>query len=130
MGPLAELVAVVTGAGSGIGQAIAKEISTRGANLAVIGRRLGPLESMCKLAQESGVRARAYSADISIENDVSKLGAAILSDFGRTDILVHCAGNHVLAPIAEASVGDFDTQYRTNLLGPFMLTQNLLPSLV
>jgi NAD(P)-dependent dehydrogenase (short-subunit alcohol dehydrogenase family) len=123
-------VAVVTGAGSGIGKAIALALAAQGAALALVGRRPDPLEAVAEATRRLGVEARCYSADVSCAEDISKLGAALRRDFSRFDILVHSAGVHLRGPVAKAPGQEFDLHYRTNLLGPYLLTQELLPLLL
>ena len=127
MAPLNEHVAVVTGAGSGIGRAIALALGAQGATLALVGRRSAPLESVADAARAAGVETRFYPADLAGEGEIRDLCASLKRDFGRVHILVHSAGIHLLGTVAEASARDFDLQYRTNLLGPHLLTQALLP---
>src|SRR5262249_48762554 len=88
------------------------------------------LESVAEAAQAAGVKARIYPVDVAQEEEIQKFGAAFRQDLGRLDILVHCAGMHLRGPVAEAPAREFDLHYRTNLLGPYVLTQNLLPLLV
>jgi NAD(P)-dependent dehydrogenase (short-subunit alcohol dehydrogenase family) len=73
------------------------------------------------------VEARVYSADLSREGEIRHFGASLKRDFGQVDILVHSAGIHGMGTVAEGSAEDFDLHYRTNLLGPYLLTQDLLP---
>lgn len=130
MSPLDGQVAVVTGAGSGIGQAIARALAARGASLTLIGRRHEALEAVRANLCALGATARIHPADVSREQDLRGLAATLLGESsGRVDILVHSAG--VIRPGAwtDSSLDDFDEQYRTNCRGPYLLTQLLLPTL-
>jgi NADP-dependent 3-hydroxy acid dehydrogenase YdfG len=127
---LTDHVAVVTGAGSGIGRAIALALGAQGATLALVGRRPTRLESVAGEARAVGAETRLYSADLAREAEIRDLCTSLKRDFGRLDILVHSAGIYLLGTVAKASVGDFDLQYRTNLLGPYLLTQDLLPMML
>jgi NAD(P)-dependent dehydrogenase (short-subunit alcohol dehydrogenase family) len=127
---LDEQVAVVTGAGAGIGRAIALALGEQGANLALVGRRLGPLESVAAVARAAGVKACVYLAELAEEGEVRKVAAAVRQDFGRADILVHNAAILNMDTIAQGSVEDFDLHYRTNLRSPYLLTQLFLPLLI
>jgi NAD(P)-dependent dehydrogenase (short-subunit alcohol dehydrogenase family) len=127
MTPLANHIAVVTGAGSGIGKAIALALGMKGATLALIGRRLAPLESVGAVARAADVVARAYPADLAREDEVHDLNTALEREFGQVDILVHSAAIVRMGTVTDAPAEDFDLHYRTNLLGPYLLTQGLLP---
>ena len=127
MTPLADQVAVVTGAGSGIGKAIALALGTQGATLALVGRRLAPLESVVALAQAAGVAARACPADLACEEQIHDLNAALKREYGHVDILVHSAAMIRMGTIADAPAEDLDLHYQANLRGPYLLTQDLLP---
>jgi NAD(P)-dependent dehydrogenase (short-subunit alcohol dehydrogenase family) len=127
MTTFSQQIAVVTGAGSGIGKAVALALGTLGARLALVGRRPTALETIVSLARSNGVIARAYPCDLARGDEVSELASTLGQDFGRVDVLVHSAGVIHLGPVAEAGAAHFDGQYRTNVLGPFLLTQRLLP---
>jgi NAD(P)-dependent dehydrogenase (short-subunit alcohol dehydrogenase family) len=125
--PLADWVAVVSGGGSGIGKAIALALGSQGATLNLIGRGAAPLESVAALARAGGVEARVYTADLSRPGEIQDLGAALKRDFGQVDVLVHCTAVHLRETVAEGKAEDFDLHYWTNLLGPYLLTRDLLP---
>jgi NADP-dependent 3-hydroxy acid dehydrogenase YdfG len=118
--------AVVTGASSGIGQAIALELAKAGVVLCLIGRDRVRLEPVALSAQELGAEAVLQVLDLSDDAPVRGFAEALT---GGLDILVHSAGVVVLAPLAEAELHDFDHQYRVNLRAPFLLTQVLLPAI-
>jgi len=127
MTTLAEQISVVTGAGSGIGRAVALALARQGATLALIGRRPSLLETV---GREVGAQAHAYPADLANEEEICDLAAALKRDFGQVDILVHSAAAVVRPGAAADSPGeDFDQQYRTNVRGPYLLTQALLPTI-
>jgi NAD(P)-dependent dehydrogenase (short-subunit alcohol dehydrogenase family) len=130
MNLLTEQVAIVTGAGAGIGRAIALALGQQGANLALVSRRPGPLESLAAEVRAAGVKACVYPGELGEESEVRKVAAAIRKDFTRADILVHNAAILNMDPIAKGSLEDFDLHYRTNLRSPYLLTQLFLPSLV
>lgn len=128
--PLSGQVAVVTGAGSGIGRAIALAIGARGATLALVGRRAGLLKTVSEEARSCGATARIYQADLSRSQDIHDLAGRLGPEMEFVDILVHCAAIHLRGPVAKAPENEFDVHYRTNLLGPYLLTQELLPLLL
>jgi NADP-dependent 3-hydroxy acid dehydrogenase YdfG len=69
------------------------------------------------------------SADIADDGEIARVRSTLASAQTRLDTVVHCAGTISLGSVEASDVGDFDEQYRTNLRGPFALTQQLLPML-
>src|ERR1700739_4536168 len=129
MAPLSLQTAVVTGASSGIGAAIALCLSEEGAKLHLIGRNAGALEAVAQQARKSSPSVLTYRADLSSDADLVRLQKDLNRDCDKLDILVHCAGVIALGPLESASLEDFDRQYRTNVRVPYALTQALLPTL-
>ncbi len=126
MPDLAGQVALVTGAGSGIGKAIAMGLIAEGATVCLVGRRSEVLEAA---AQEMSSQGKCYPADVSSDKDLARLSADISKDFGRLDILVHNAGIFISGTLENSSIDDLDSQYRTNVRAPYRLTQIMLPML-
>ena len=122
-------VAVVTGASSGIGKAIALGIASQGATLCLVGRQLATLEAVAQEARCTTCRVLCYRADLMCDDDLQALVGSLQQDVDHLDILVHSAGSITLGQVEEAPVTDFDGQYRTNVRAPYMLTQALLPML-
>lgn len=122
-------VAIVTGAGSGIGEAITLKLAAHGATLCLIGRRVQALESVARVARASARQVLCYSCDLTVEQDVCELVGGLKKDCDRVDVLVHSAGLIHLGALESASPEDFDRQYRINVRAPFVLTQALLPTL-
>ncbi len=120
-------LAVVTGASSGIGKAIALKLAAHGANLCLVGRKLETLEVVAESARETSSEIRNYKADITLDEDIDKLRDKLQQDFGYIDILIHSAGAISLGTVEDAKVEDFDWQFRTNARAPYLLTQVLLP---
>jgi NADP-dependent 3-hydroxy acid dehydrogenase YdfG len=118
-------VAVITGASSGVGRAIACQLAQQGTAVALVGRD----ESRLPI-KECSVEslARAYVCDLA-HDDIAALAKSINCDFGRVDVLVHSAG--IFASDTTAQTGDHLEQIiRLNLRAPFELSRSLLPSLV
>ncbi len=128
-GALTGRLAVVTGASSGIGRAIALELAARGTSLWLIARRPEGLEATVAEARRHGVTARSCPLDIRSDGDLERLRDRLRGECEGLDILVHSAGAHSLGPVAEAPVAELDEQYQVNLRGPYVLTQLLLPLL-
>ncbi len=127
MSELKEHVAVVTGASSGIGKAIALKLAAHGASLCLVGRRLETLEVVAESARETSSEVRSYGANLTLDEDIRKLKEQLQQDFGYIDILIHSAGAISLGKVQDSKVEDFDWQFRTNVRAPYLLTQVLLP---
>jgi NAD(P)-dependent dehydrogenase (short-subunit alcohol dehydrogenase family) len=112
--------AVITGASSGIGHAIARALGADGARLCSVGRRPAPLKD---------IEVLSYTADLAIESDIRACAEALRAEVGLIDILVHSAGVIASGAIATTPVEELDRQYRVNLRAPYLLTQCLLPLL-
>ncbi len=124
----AGLGAVVTGASSGIGRALALELGRGGAAVALLGRRRAALEEVAAALRASGGEAAVVEVDLA---DGASLEAAIagLRRAAGPDVLVHAAGVVSLGRIADAPLADLDEALTVNLRAPFRLTQALLPGL-
>src|SRR4051794_21691169 len=120
-------VALVTGAGRGIGHAIALRLAREGARVACVSRTEPNAK---KTAQEIGDAAKAYAVDVADHAAVQKTGEQILAEFERVDILVNNAGVTRDTLAMRMSVEDWDVVLNTNLKGAFNFTQALLRSMV
>jgi 3-oxoacyl-[acyl-carrier protein] reductase len=124
-------VAVVTGAGRGIGHAIAVRLASEGACVASVSRTETNAQ---KTAEEiNAVRAgaaKAYAVDVADHAAVQKIGAQILEDFGRVDILVNNAGVTRDGLSMRMSLDDWDTVLNTNLKGAFNFVQALIRPMI
>src|SRR5438309_8026489 len=120
-------IAIVTGAGRGIGRAIALRLASEGACVACVSRTE---ENASKTADEiNGVQsesAKAYAVDVADHPAVQKIGARILEDFGRADVLVNNAGVTRDALAMRMSLEDWDDVINTNLRGAFSFTHALV----
>ena len=129
MTEITDRVALVTGAGSGIGRAVALALAGRGAILWLVGRTLDTLEAVATDARRLGAQAVCCPADLSRDEDVHALVAAVRTGAPGLDILVHSAATIAMGPVEAAPVEELDRQYRVNLRAPYLLTQALLPLL-
>jgi short-subunit dehydrogenase len=120
-------LAVVTGAGSGIGLAIASALAEHGATVQLVGRQRAPLDDLRAKLVSAGHQAETRTCDLTRDEEIMALRDRLVAEHGRVDILVHSAGTISLGPIASAPVSNFDNQYRINVRAPYLLTQVLLP---
>src|SRR6267143_6566236 len=124
-------VAVVTGAGRGIGRAIALRLASEGARVACVSRAE---ENAKRTASEINTghadSARPYGADVADHAAVQKTGAQILAEFDKVDILVNNAGVTCDALAMRMSIEDWDMVINTNLRGAFSFTQAILRPMV
>jgi 3-oxoacyl-[acyl-carrier protein] reductase len=117
-------VAIVTGAGKGIGQAITLRLASEGARVACVSRTEANAKKTAD--QINGTQpnaARAYAIDVASHAAVQKLGAQILEDFGKIDILVNNAGVRRDGLSMRMPMEDWDTVINTNLKGAFNFVQ-------
>jgi len=123
--------AIVTGAGRGIGHAIAVRLASEGARVACVSRSE---ENAKRTADELNAArpdsAKAYTVDVADRAAVQKVGAQILEEFGQIDILVNNAGVTRDALAMRMSIEDWDIVINTNLRGAFNFTQAILRSMV
>jgi NADP-dependent 3-hydroxy acid dehydrogenase YdfG len=129
MTALAEQIAIVTGASSGIGKAIALSLATQGITLCLVGRKLERLEAVAENARATALRVLCYRADLTLDDDIRNLTAHLQRDYRHVDLLIHSAGVISIGPLEATPVKDLDWQYRTNVRAPYVLTQALLPML-
>jgi len=120
-------VAIVTGAGRGIGAAIALRLANEGARVACVSRTETNAKRMAE--QINAMRADAakpYAVDVADHSGVQKIGSRILDDFGKVDILVNNAGITRDGLAMRMSMEDWDTVINTNLRGAFSFTQSII----
>jgi NAD(P)-dependent dehydrogenase (short-subunit alcohol dehydrogenase family) len=126
---LAGKVAIVSGSSSGIGAAIVRELSARGA-LTVVNFPFSHLEAEARtLVLSLPSPAIVVEADMSTVSAPSKLVDAAVSQWGKIDIIVNCAGLAVNKPFEEQTLADWDLLVNVNGRGTFLLTQASLPHL-
>lgn len=122
-------IAVVTGASSGIGKAIALSVAAHSAEVCLVARRRELLEDVAKQIHALGSRGHACPADLTKDDDIISLGSRVQKDFGHANILVLCGGAISHGPLAKASLEDFDLMYRSNVRGHYLMIQTMLPLL-
>ena len=127
--PFAQRVAVVSGASSGIGRAIALALAANGAETCAVARRRPELEALAREALEQGGRVHVYCADLTSEEEIQSAVHNVRRDLSRLDVLVSCGGAISHGPLEKASLADLDLLYRSNLRGHYTLVQAALPLL-
>lgn len=129
-GDLTHKVMIVTGAGRGIGKAIALGAAAAGADLVLGSRTVGELEAVAAEAKPHGRRIVCLPLDVRDLRSIDRFAAEALAAFGRIDVLVNNAGTNRLKPALEVTEEDWDTILDTNLKGLFFLTQAVARSMV
>ncbi|MEC4894227.1 MAG: SDR family oxidoreductase [Oscillatoria sp. PMC 1051.18] len=123
-------VAIVTGAGTGIGEAIAQKFASEGAKVLVNGLPTDPIEEVVETIEENGGNAIAYQGDVSEELQAESCVNAAIDKYGRLDILVNNAG--VFLAVAETQdypIEKFDETIMMNIRSAFLMTKYALPHL-
>lgn len=123
-------VAVITGAGRGIGRATALALAREGVNVVLAARTAEDLETLREEVEALGVKALPVPCDVSQEADVAKLKQAALDAFGQVDILVNNAGVGRYATILDTTPEEYDWMMDTNMRSTFLCTRAFLPEMV
>lgn len=123
MAQLANQIAVVTGAGRGIGRAIALKFAAEGADVVCVSRTAENSEKVANEVRALGRKAWAVAVDVSDGNAVTAAAKQVLTDAGRVDILVNNAGVTRDGLLMRMSDADWDTVLDTNLKGAFLFTK-------
>ena len=124
-------VAIVTGAGRGIGHAIALRLASEGARVACASRtQANAKRTADEINGKCADSAKAYAVDVADHRAAQKIGAQILEEFGKIDILVNNAGVTHDGLAMRMSVEDWDTVINTNLRGAFNFTQSILRAMI
>lgn len=122
-------VAVITGAGRGIGAAIARAYAELGADLVLAARSREDLEGVARMATELGRRALVVPTDVLKEAQLEALARAAVDEFGSVDVLVNNAGGFPPKPALDTSTREFEWALRFNVVSAFALCRLLAPAL-
>ena len=129
--PLAGQVAVVTGAGRGIGAAIAQSLAALGASVALCGRTREALASTAQVIARAGGRAEAVLCDVTQLDSVERAGKKVESSFGRLDILVNNAGiGGFGGPLHQLAPEGWEQILNTNLRGVYYAIRTFAPMMI
>ena len=129
IGPLAGKVAIVTGAGRGIGRTIALTLARSGAHVSLVARTDTELHAVRAEIEAFPGSAIALPADVASEAEVVKVVRRTVELFGRLDIVVNNAGVGIFGPLAETTAEQWDRQMAVNARGPFLLCREAIPFL-
>ena len=127
MNALNERTAIVTGAGTGIGHAVALALAREGTQVVVCGRRAEPLEKTVAAIAQMGGDGLFVQADVSHAGDVDRLVKTTIDTYGTADILINNAGIDGSGYIHEHDIETWDRVLAVNLRGPFLLARAVLP---
>jgi short-subunit dehydrogenase len=120
-------VAVVTGASSGIGEATARELASRGASVVLASRAVEKLEGLQREISASGGLALAVETDVSDRGSVGTMIGRTVEEFGRVDVLVNNAGLGLSGKVPEVRAEDVRHVFEVNVIGPLNCMQSALP---
>jgi len=124
-------IAVVTGAGRGIGEAIARKLAAMGATVVLVARDSARLEQLRNQIHDAGGRAEAAGCDLTDPASVAALGKQIEGTHGRCDILVNNAGIGLIGkPLHEMAPEDWDLLMHTNLRAPYLTMRAFAPMMI
>ncbi|MBO7744683.1 SDR family oxidoreductase [Paenibacillus sp. MWE-103] len=128
-GKLQGRVAIITGAGTGLGRAAALAFAAEGAHVALVGRRIAKLEETAAAIRAAGGTGRAIviQADVTSEQDVRHAVGWVYAQFGTVDILLNNAATFEPGTVLEMDLEEWNRQLATNLTGPFLMTREVLP---
>jgi short-subunit dehydrogenase len=122
-------VALITGASSGIGAALARELARQGAHVVLLARRADRLAALAREIEASGRRALVVTADVTVDGDVERAVASAQTAFGRLDVVIANAGFGVVGPVARLTLDDYRRQFETNVFGVLRTVQATLGAL-
>lgn len=129
-GRLEGKVAIITGAGTGIGEAVAQKFAREGARLILTGLEGDPVTEVARSIGEQGGEAEAFVGNMADEATARACVEAVVERFGRLDILVNnAAEQHLRASLAEIDAASLDRIFHSNVFGYFFLTKAALPHL-
>ena len=128
---LQDKVAIVTGGGRGIGEAIALTFAREGARLTIASRTQSELDQVAARIQELGGQVQAIPTDVSDRDNVTRLIETTLTAYGQIDILVNAAGVYgPIGPVWDVDIDEWFRAMQINLFGTFMCCHAVLPHMI
>lgn len=122
--------ALITGAGKGIGRAIAIALANEGVHLGLLARTTSQLEEVAEEVRGLGVKAAVATADVTDINSVNEAVKQIASELGPIDILINNAGTAKFGKFLELDPADWENIIRVNLMGVYYVTRAVLPEMI
>lgn len=122
-------IVLITGASSGIGEAVALELSKAGHKIVVGARRTDRLQDLIRLIEASGGVARAHRLDVTSRDDFARVVSATHEEFGRVDVIVNNAGIMPLSPLNALKVSEWDQMVDVNIKGVLNGIAAVLPAM-
>jgi len=122
-------VALITGASSGIGAALGRELARRGARPVLAARRLDRVEALTREIQEAGGRALAVQCDVTRDEDVERAAREAREALGSIDVVVANAGFGIMGRVEDLTLDEVRRQFETNVFGVLRTVQATLPDL-
>jgi 2-keto-3-deoxy-L-fuconate dehydrogenase len=116
---LSDKTAIITGGGSVIGKAIAELFAMQGANVFILELNADVCEEQLRKIHSSGAKATAFSCNVTDQRAVKEISSKILSETGRIDILVNCAGIAHIGKLENTYEGDFEKLFQVNVKGVY-----------
>jgi gluconate 5-dehydrogenase len=123
-------VALVTGAGSGLGAIFSEALAEAGATVVCVGRRLERVQATANRVQQIGCQSLAISADVTSESAVTEMIAQTVERFGKLDILVNNAGTAVVGPPESINLADWQRVVDVNLTGVFLCAREAARAMI
>lgn len=120
-------VVVVTGAGSGLGEATARAFGRAGSRIAVVDVRLGPAERVSRELQAEGIESIAVQCDVSDTDGVFNVVETVVGQWGSVDVIVNNAAVDHTVSVDEMTIDQWDQVIAVNLRGPFLFAKAALP---
>lgn len=123
-------IAVVTGAGSGVGRAVARRLAVENWEVVLLGRTLDSLNETLKLLDKEASRCRVHPCDIGNVEAVQRMATMVLTELGPPEVLVNSAGTNVpKRSLEQLSLADYHRMLDTNLNGAYFCVQAFLPEM-
>ncbi|GAA4427189.1 3-ketoacyl-ACP reductase [Pontibacter saemangeumensis] len=130
MESLAGKVALVTGAGKGIGRAVAVALAKEGVHVGLLARTESQLREVAEEVSALGVKAAVVAADVSDINAVNRAAAQVKQELGAIDILINNAGTATFGKFLELEPAEWEKNIKVNLMGVYYTTRAVLPDMI